>query len=345
MNMKLTRSPGQHFQNRKYMKDLYFNPNYAKVYKDIDGDSDTFVFDSPYGKITYTYILRKIKWPIDGQTYFDIVTPYGYGGPYCENVTDMQQLMAAYREAFTKHCVEHNIICEFHRFHLFDNVDFRENYFGETIELSANVVVNTKGDFENDIWNRYDRKVRKNVRKAESNGLEIIIEGNTNHLDDFLNIYDLTMDRNNADSYYYFGKEYFLNIERLLSDNFMYFHVVKDGKIISTELVLCSEKYAYSFLGGTLADYYEYRPNDYLKNEILKWCNRTGREKFILGGGYHKDDGIYKYKRCFTPDPDVMFYIGRYIFNQEVYDKAVEMRAKDDPNFDKETGYFPKYRG
>lgn len=327
------------------MTDLYFNPNYAKVYKDIDGDSDTFVFECPFGKITYTYILRKLKWEIDGQTWYDIVTPYGYGGPYCENVTDMTQLMLAYREAFTKHCQEHNIICEFHRFHLFDNVDFRENYWGETIELLANVVVNTTGDFENDIWNRYDRKVRKNVRKAESNELEIIIEGNTAHLDDFMNIYDKTMDRNNADPYYYFSKEYFQNIERLLPENFMYFHVLKDGKVISTELVLCSEKYAYSFLGGTLSEYYEFRPNDFLKNEILKWCNRTGREKFILGGGYHKDDGIYRYKRCFTPDSDVPFYIGRYIFNQEVYNKAIEARANEDANFDRNTGYFPTYRG
>ncbi len=327
------------------MIDLYFNPNYAKVYKDIDGESDTFVFDSPFGKITYTFILRKIKWPIDGQTYYDIVTPYGYGGPYCENVTDMKQLMADYKEDFTKYCQEHNIICEFHRFHLFDNVDFRENYYGETMHLLDNVVVNTKGVFEDDVWNHYDRKVRKNVRKAENNGLEIIIEGNTNHLDDFLYIYDLTMDRNNAESYYYFSKDYFLNIERLLPENFMYFHVLKDDKVISTELVLCSEKYAYSFLGGTLSDYYEFRPNDFLKNEILKWCNLTGREKFILGGGYHKDDGIYRYKRCFTLDPDVPFYIGKYIFNQEVYNKAIEMRAKEDVNFDRNTGYFPTYRG
>ena len=98
-------------------------------------------------------------------------------------------------------------------------------------------------------------------------------------------------------------------------------------------------------MGGTLSEYYEFRPNDFLKNEILKWCNLTGREKFILGGGYHKDDGIYRYKRCFTPDPDVPFYIGRYIFNQEVYNKAIEARANEDADFDRNTGYFPTYRG
>lgn len=325
-------------------RDLYFNPNYAKVYKDIDGKSDTFVFECPFGKITYTYILREIKWKIDGNTYYDIVTPYGYGGPLAENVADIVKLMEAYKEAFAQYCKTHNIICEFIRFHLFDNVDIREHYYGETLNLLDNVVVNTSGSFD-DIWNNYDRKVRKNVKKALANNLEIIIENNLDHLDDFLAIYDSTMDRNNADSYYYFGTGYFENIARLLPDNFMYFHVLKDGKIVSTELVLCSEDYAYSFLGGTYTEYYEYRPNDFLKNEIIKWCNQTGRKKFILGGGYHKDDGIYHYKRCFTPDPDVPFFVGRYVFDQEKYDMAIKLRIQNDPDFNQATGYFPKYRG
>lgn len=324
--------------------DIFFNPNYAKIYEDIDGKSNTFVFECNYGKITNTFILRRIKWEIDGHFYSDIVTPYGYGGPYCENVKDVKQLVAEYKRAFSSYCMEHNIICEFHRFHLFENVDFRENYYGETIRLSPNVVVNTTGDFENDIWNRYDRKVRKNVRKANNNGLEILIESCTNHLEDFLTIYDLTMDRNNADLYYYFNKEFFLKIERLLPENFVYFYVLKGDEIVSAELVLCSDKYAYSFLGGTLSEYYEFRPNDFLKNEILKWCNHTGREKFILGGGYHTNDGIYKYKRCFTPDPDVMFFIGKYIFDKDIYNKIVAARKTEDPMFDGNSDYFPLYR-
>ena len=324
--------------------DLFFNPNYAKVYKEMDGASDTFVFTSEFGKITYTFIKRKLKWLIDGQVYYDSVTPYGYGGPYCEQVSDISRLVTAYKEAFATYCKEQNIIAEFHRFHLFDNKDFRLHYYGDVAETSANVVVNTTGDFEMSIWNRYNRKVRKNVRKAERNNLQIIIERNTAHLDSFLEIYNRTMDRNKADTYYYFNRAYFKDIERLLPDNFLYFHVVKDGKIISSELVLYSEHYAYSFLGGTLEEYYEFRPNDFLKNEILKWCNRTGREKFVLGGGYHNGDGIYTYKRGFSSDPDVPFYTGKFIFNKEIYDKAVEMRRKEDPSFTGDSSYFPLYR-
>lgn len=327
------------------MKDLYFNPNYAKIYKEIEGDSDTFVFECDFGKITNTFILRKIQWEIGGQTYYDIVTPYGYGGPEAENVVNITKLMEAYKLAFDEFCKGRNIICEFIRFHLFDNVDVRENYYGETLHLLDNVVVDTTGDFESKIWLSYNYKVRKNVRKAMKNDLEIVIENNLEHLNDFLSIYNDTMDRNNAEDYYYFGRKYFEDIAKFLPDNYMFFHVFKDGKIVSTELVLCSENYAYSFLGGTFTEYYEFRPNDFLKNEIIKWCNLKSKKKFVLGGGYHKDDGIYKYKRCFTPDPDVTFYAGRYIFNQKVYDMAVEMRKEADKEFDAKTGYFPKYRG
>lgn len=326
------------------MTDLYFNPNYAKVYSDIDGNSDTFTFECQYGKITDTFILREVKWKIEGQTYYDIVTPYGYGGPKTDNVSDIDKLMGAYKEAFTQYCKEKHIVCEFIRFHLYDNIDVREHYYGETLHLLDNVVVDTTGDFDEKIWKSYEHKVRKNVNKAVKNELQIIIENNLDHLDDFLHIYEETMDRNNADSYYYFGRKYFEDIAALLPDSFMYFHVVKDGKVVSTELVLCSDDYAYSFLGGTLTDYYEFRPNDFLKNEIIKWCNRTGRKKFILGGGYHKEDGIYKYKRCFTPDPDVPFYVGRYIFDKNIYDKIIEARKAVDSSFTGESSYFPAYR-
>jgi len=325
--------------------DLYFNPNYAKIYADIDGNSDTFEFECPWGKVTNTFILRKVKWKIDGQDYYDIVTPYGYGGPFTEDVSNIDKLMTAYRIAFDSYCKEHHIICEFIRFHLFDNVDVREHYYGETLHLLDNVVVNTLGDFEEDIWKKYEHKVRKNVKKALNNELEIVIEKNLNNLQSFLDIYNSTMDRKNADAYYYFDAKLFENIAKWLPDNYMYFYVLKDGKIASTELVLSSDRYAYSFLGGTLTEYYKYRPNDFLKNEIIKWCNQTGRKKLILGGGFHKDDGIYRYKRSFTSAPDVPFYVGRYIFNKGIYDTMVEMRIKDDPVFDQATGYFPKYRG
>ena len=325
------------------MADLYFNPNYAKVYENIDGKSETFYFSCQYGKVQNTFILRPVKWELDEKKWYDIVTPYGYGGPVVLECTDMQKLMEAYHEGFFAYCMEHNIVCEFVRFHLFDNVDVRQHYYGQTENVLDNVVVDTTGDYDN-IWMNYEHKVRKNVKKAVANGLQMCIESNLDHLDGFLDIYYTTMDRNQATDYYYFKRSYFEDIARLLPENFMYFHVLKDNKVISTELVLCAEHYAYSFLGGTNEEYYAMRPNDFLKDAIIKWCNETGRKYFVLGGGYHKEDGIYRYKRSFTKAPDVPFFVGRAVINQQVYDRFVEMRAAESVEFNWDSAYFPLYR-
>ena len=325
------------------MNDFYFNPNYARVYEGIEGVSETFEFECEFGRIKNTYIKRKIPISVDDKCYYDIITPYGYGGPIICHVTDISKLMVCYKKAFTDYCISNNIVAEFIRFHLFDNIDVRENFYGEVVKASTNVVVNITPDY-NAIWNNFDRKVRKNVNKAIKSDLSIIIENNIKHLDDFMRIYNSTMDRNHATSYYYFHEDFFKNISILLPNNFVYFHVLKDNKIISTELVLFSVDYAYSFLGGTDTEYYEYRPNDFLKNEIIKWCVRENKKKFILGGGYKLEDGIYRYKKCFTPDPDVDFYVGKCIYNNIIYDKLVDYRKNSDTNFDSHSNYFPLYR-
>jgi lipid II:glycine glycyltransferase (peptidoglycan interpeptide bridge formation enzyme) len=105
------------------------------------------------------------------------------------------------------------------------------------------------------------------------------------------------MDRANAEGEYYFSKEFFETIVSM-QDNIMFFHVVYEGKIISTELVIYGAKNCYSYLGGTDRDYFDQRPNDFLKYEVIKWAKEKGLKNFVLGGGYGSDDGIFQYKLC-----------------------------------------------
>ncbi len=323
--------------------DIFFNQAYANLYKDIEGQCTTFHFQCKYGEIIHIFILRKIKWSIDNNYYYDIVTPYGYGGPLILACQDIQKLMNEYYVAFSDYCNKNNIICEFIRFHLFDNVDVRKYYYGETKATLENVIVNTTGSYE-DIWKNYNHKIRKNVNKALKQGLTVVYEENDKHLDAFLDIYYTTMKRNNASQFYYFKKEYFEQIVHSLFGSFVFFYIFYENKIISTELVLFSKNYAYSFLGGTNENYYDYRPNDLLKNEIIKWCNLKNIQKFILGGGHQSGDGIYIYKRFFANEPDVMFYTGKYIFNKSKYTYFVEKRKEENSEFDLNSNYFPLYR-
>ena len=46
--------------------------------------------------------------------------------------------------------------------------------------------------------------------------------------------------------------------------------------------------------------YYYLSPNDYLKVEIIKYLKNKQFEYFCLGGGYEKNDGIFKFKKKYS---------------------------------------------
>ncbi|WP_218143812.1 GNAT family N-acetyltransferase [Planococcus faecalis] len=114
-------------------------------------------------------------------------------------------------------------------------------------------------------------------------------------------------------------------------------------KIISTELVIFGSENCYSFLGGTDREYFHLSANNYLKYEIIKWAKEKGLKRFILGGGYGADDGIFKYKKSFAPNGVCSFYVGKKVFNEEKYNELVQMR-NEDMGFESDNLFFPKYR-
>lgn len=323
------------------MLDIFFQTEYGKLYEKIEkGTCEFFEYSDAWGVVRNMFIKRPVPWLIDGAQYYDVTTPYGYGGPMIVSGDVSEELVSAYFDSWSQYCKENHIIAEFVRFHLYDNIAFREQFSGQVIHVSDNVVRSLDESIDT-IWMQVEHKVRKNVKKAQGNKLNVTIDFDGEHLDEFLEIYYSTMKRNNARDYYYFDRTYFERIIETLPNNFAFFNVWHENKIISTELVLCSEKYVYSFLGGTLEEYYPMRPNDLLKWEIINWSKETGRKSFILGGGYGTNDGIYRYKKAFAPGADVPFYVGRMIHDQKVYDRLVaERKKKDGMN----QAFFPLYR-
>lgn len=266
--------------------------------------------------------------------YFDLVTPYGYGG-FWGTVTNYNALTKAYNQ----YCINNNYICEFVRFEL--KSDYIQYYDGEVETKTHNVVRNLEIPLDV-IWMEFKQKVRKNVKRANNSNLEIIVENTGEYLKEFLEIYYSTMERSNAEEEYYFSENFFKTLNEM-KDNIMYFHVRHGDKIISTELVIYGAENCYSYLGGTNKEYFDLRPNDFLKYEIIKWAKKKGLKNFILGGGYGKDDGIFKYKTCLAPNGIVDYYIGRKIFNDECYEKLIELRTEKNPMC-KMSNYFPQYR-
>ena len=71
--------------------DIYFFPQYIKIYEQNgEGEGYCFVYyDSEDSYVLLPFIRRKIN-DLDifkdlDETYYDIISPYGYGGPFIAN--------------------------------------------------------------------------------------------------------------------------------------------------------------------------------------------------------------------------------------------------------------------
>jgi predicted N-acyltransferase len=157
------------------------------------------------------------------------------------------------------------------------------------------------------------------------------------------------MDRRDASGFYYFPRSFFERLVADLKGRFAFFHAIHRGTMISTELVLESAHSLYSFLGGSLAEWYHLRPNDLLKHMIIKWGVQRGKHAFVLGGGYAPGDGICRYKRSFAPKGERGFYVAKIVFDPVAYQLLLGDRrrweASQGNQWEPDGSFFPLYRG
>jgi hypothetical protein len=314
--------------------DIFLNPSYSALYERQGIKATAFIYEASGSTVVYPFLLHNLSllpfFPQRSAPAYHIETPYGYGGPVVIEGIPTEHLYQQFYEAFGLWVKEKDVVSEFVRFDLFSEA---RQYFPGKVELhNHNIVLDLTPSIE-DIWTGFDHKVRKNVHKAILKGVEVVVDPLGIQLDQFLENYYHTLQRRNAAKRYYFGKEFFQQINQTLSGKYCYFHSTHRGKVVSSELVLISGSTIYSFLGGTLANYFHLRPSDLLKYRIIEWAKENGCHKFVIGGGHQPHDGIFAFKKAFAPNGLVPFYVGKNIHNQEVYNKLAEASGKEQGDF------------
>lgn len=286
-------------------------------------------------------VVRKIDFA--KEPLVDVISPYGYNGPLYKADTD-PSILQKFWESVDQWYKENNVVSEFVRFHLNGN---HEQYSGHCEPTLNNVYGPLMDNFE-DQWDSFLSKVRNNYRKAAKAGLTINFfersEIEQQHVAAFYDIYVSTMKRNGASKSLYFSLKHFENLVLNNKDNFSIVFVYKDGVPVSTELIIHLGSALYAYLGGTLSDYFEYRPNDFLRVEVIRWGIDKGNSHYILGGGITNGDGLYKFKKSLFPNStDRVFYTGRKIVDQKKYDELCALASV--PQEDSGLGsFFPLYR-
>ena len=168
----------------------------------------------------------------------------------------------------------------------------------------------------------------KTVRKGESYGLKTKFlrgsEVSDFDLQVFFDIYNSTMQRNEADDFYYFDFLFFKRLRdklgKMLLLSITYFKDIP----ISTELILLGGELAFGFLGGTLREYYQYKANTLQRWELLKYIEALGFKKYSMGGGAARGDSIYDFKMSFAKGCENPFFIGTKVHLPDVYAEILQ---------------------
>ena len=319
--------------------DVYYLSGYVRAFE-IHGDGEPQMFYYEDNGLRGMYVYMKRKTAIDGV--YDSITPYGYGGFLLEgnqSEENLKELWAAYMQKMKELNIVDNVV----RYHpvLANAVPMK--VCSDVIDLGKTVAMDLTS--EEVIWTNIHSKNRNMIRKAEKNGIEIKHGQGLELFDEFIKIYNATMDKDNAEEYYYFKPEFYRSIHEDLKDNYEMFWAEFEGKIIAMSIMLFANKQMHYHLSGSMMEYRNLAPSNLLLYKAAVWGYEQGYKTFHLGGGVGSgEDNLYKFKAAFNRKSDYQFSIAKMVFDQEKYDALVEERAARDPEFNRESKFFPLYR-
>ena len=319
--------------------DVYYLSGYVRAFQiHGDGEPQLLLYEQDGLRAIYVYMRRKTA--IEG--WYDSITPYGYGGVLFEGDTKEEKLKVFWN-AYMQKMKDENIVCNFVRYHpvLANAVPMK--VVSDVIGLGKTVAFHL--DSPEVIWQNIVPKNRNMIRKAERNGIEIHHAADMSLFEDFVRIYNATMDKDNAEEYYYFGEDFYKSIHEDLDGHYEMFYAIYEGQIIAMSIMLFANKQMHYHLSGSVLEYRNMAPSNLLLYKAALWGCEHGYKTLHLGGGVGSgEDNLYKFKAAFNRESDYQFSIAKMIFDQEKYDALVEERAARDAAFDMESRFFPLYR-
>ncbi|HAB34126.1 MAG TPA: GNAT family N-acetyltransferase, partial [Exiguobacterium sp.] len=188
----------------------------------------------------------------------------------------------------------------------------------------------------------FSQMTRRNIRKARREGVTIRL-GRPEEYGDFAHLYQMTMDKHQADARYYFNQTYFnhfadgrINNVLLLAEH--------DGRIIAGCIVLTGRQFAHYHLGASDPASLALRPNHLLFAEMIRWAKQAGFQALHLGGGTTRSntDSLLAYKRSFSAN-QTFFGLGTSILDATIYERLTRQFERQHP--ETQMGHwFPLYR-
>ena len=283
--------------------------------------------------------LPVILRPIEGTTYNDLTSVYGYAGPLSNRETPDEKVIRDFQKELLFFFDSRQIVSAFTRLHpLFTNQELPLSGLGEMVDTNQTVGIDLslpekeqKKQYAHSVKNQINRLKRKNILVKKAQTPEAI--------DRFIEIYIENMRRVNASKMYFFPDDYFYRfMEELPASLFLAYY---DDEAISGSLFTTCNGIVQPHLSATKDEYLRWSPLKLVWDCIRKDAIRQNEKWMHLGGGFGgADDSLFQFKTQFS-DLRFSFKTWRYIHNEEVYARLVSEKC---PNPISQPSFFPLYR-
>jgi hypothetical protein len=315
------------------VQDVYFQPDYVSL-DQTGADARALLFVHRRGEEVWAcpFLLRPIPRIADAsfsRELFDVETAYGYGGPV--STSDDADFLAESNRAFSQWLAARGVVVEFIRLHpLLEN----QRWLAPEVEVIRDrETVSMNLEKPVDAMTDYDGKARNMVRRAERSGVRVIECPPLAGIRKFAELYEKTMDRLDADAYYYLGEGYFRGLAGLAERSGWLLAAVRDDRWVAAAFFLRGANWLHYHLSATDPDLRLPGATNLILHAAARLGRRRGLKRLHLGGGRTRapDDPLLRFKRSMGSDSHA-FCTGKRIVDPADYARLRRLWEKQHPS-------------
>jgi serine/alanine adding enzyme len=287
-------------------------------------------FRLPDGEVALPLLLR----PLPDGSGWDATTPYGYGGPVAGSVPDP----SAFGRALDAWARANRVVATFLRLHPVLGNDRLVPPTADVVALGSTVAWDLSPG--RDLMAQMHPHHRRATRRAAQAGLEVSIDPAPSSLEGFRKLYETTMRRQGAHSFFFFPTSYWDallthagDLEPVLVEGRI------DGELVASLLCFAKGPWLHYHLGASADLARTTGASNHCFFATAEWAQARGITGFHLGGGVggSSESPLFVFKRRFDPaNAPLTFRIAKLVHDQERY---LELSGTDSTD-----GFFPPWR-
>jgi hypothetical protein len=331
--------------------DVYHLPLYHKLAEERgEGKAMLFVYSEDKYTIALPLLIRKIdrspQENNDGLEWFDATSTYGYIGPLSSSFSISGEIIKRFHDELMEAFINLRLVSVFSRLHpLLSNAMLLSDFgickkIGETISIDLTTP-------EADQWSAYRRNHRSDIQKLSSLGITFFMDTKWEHYNEFISMYQETMQRVHASKFYTFNDLYFHGLKRGFGERLFLCFCEYQNKFISGGLVTICNGIIEFHLAATPNEFLHMAPIKLIFDSVRRWGKSNGARIMHLGGGVGSvQDSLFHFKAGFSKIRND-FLTWQFIVQPAVYDLLVNEKLRNNVSSsdrDSNSFYFPEYR-